>query len=135
MKRLACVLGVVVICGCAADVEETEVEEMTADDALEEELAWPPREPREVAGLFGRVFCKESEQGPACVQKCLAKGISCTYAAYYPKDPNVPNGLLYACNKLPPFAAFCSYTYQNGDNCHFAQGRLPPYICLIHSPQ
>jgi hypothetical protein len=139
-RRWLCVLGIVVA-GCGdAEVPDlpgtAQLDDGEGTPALDgttglDELAWPPAGPREIAGLFGRVFCRESEHGPVCVAKCEAKGIPCVSAAYHPKNPRSPNGLLYACNKLPPFASMCSYLYQNGDTCHFAHGRRPPYICFL----
>lgn len=81
------------------------------------------------AGL--KVFCLEPEHGPICSERCAAKGIPCGAIAAHPllkKGGGL--GKLYACNdKLIGY--ICSYTYPNGDNCHYFIGFPMIPVCVL----
>lgn len=76
-----------------------------------------------------KVFCKKEEHGAPCSARCLAAGIGCVYGALHPRKPEASVGLLYACNSLTP-GYMCSYTYTNGDTCHFPFGRPGLSLCV-----
>jgi len=134
MNRLqtAAIVVAVALSGCAETPEETREapahpREMEA--AAEAEAA--EAEALEAANDVGslRVFCKKPEHGVVCSRRCFAKNIPCVYGALHPYKQNEPAGLLYACNKMTP-GFMCSYTYQNGDACHFPFGRAGLALCL-----
>jgi hypothetical protein len=136
MNRLqtAAIVIAVALSGCAGTPEETreapehpgEMEATEAEAGAAEAL-----DALEAANDVGslKVFCKKPEHGVVCSQKCYARNIPCVYGALHPHKQNEPAGLLYACNKLTP-GFMCSYTYQNGDACHFPFGRPGLALCL-----
>lgn len=123
MRWPAFVVGVIFVVGC---VVEQGGNGATAEQGAEEQV-----EEVSEAALTKRIFCKEGEHGGPCSDKCVAQKIYC-HAAYaaHPYKPSIDKGKLYACNRLVPVGWMCSYTYPNGDNCHFPFGRGPAALCI-----
>jgi hypothetical protein len=87
----------------------------------------------ETAQSILKVFCTEAEHGAPCSARCMAAGIGCVYAAVHPRKAAGGIGKLYACNSLTP-GFMCSYTYPNGDTCHFPFGRPGFAWCVYTAP-
>lgn len=112
---------------CAASCLQSP--ELPANEPGEELGSYDAEPTGEAAQPLLKVFCPKDLHGAACSQMCFARGIPCVYAALHPRKPDEPAGKLYACNSLPP-GYMCSYTYENGDTCHFPVGRAGLALCL-----
>lgn len=112
---------------CASCLEGSESPTTELRHPAEE--ATPTEPTGEAAESMLKVFCKKAEHGSACAAKCAAQGIGCVFGALHPRKPDEPLGLLYACNSLTP-GFMCSYTYPNGDTCHFPFGRPGLALCV-----
>jgi hypothetical protein len=123
MRWTALMIGAIFVVGCVVEQGDSGPTTEQGSEEQAEEVS--------EAVLTNRVFCKEGEQGAACSDKCVAQKIYC-HAAYaaHPYKPSVGNGKLYACNRFVPIGWMCSYTYPNGDNCHFPFGRGPASLCI-----
>ncbi len=113
-----------VVCASCLESPELPTNEPSASG---EGLRLRDTEPTEQSLM--KVFCKKEQHGAPCSEMCNAAGIGCVYGALHPNKPEGGVGLLYACNSLFP-GFMCSYTYPNGDSCHFPFGRPGLALCM-----
>lgn len=75
------------------------------------------------------VFCQKPDHGAICSERCMAKGVGCVPLALHPFKSDAGVGKLFACNtKIIGF--MCSYSYPNGDSCHYFFGFPMPAWCV-----
>jgi RHS repeat-associated protein len=77
---------------------------------------------------LAKVFCKKADHGIPCMERCLAAGRNCAGARTHPYSPSSGMGFLYSCGSFFGAVDLCSYSFSNGDACHFPQ--LGPVLCI-----
>ena len=75
-----------------------------------------------------KTFCKKADHGAECMIKCAQAGVPCAAGRHHPYSPSAGVGLLYSCGSIFGVVDLCSYSYPDGDTCHFP--KIGPPLCV-----